>query len=52
MTKMKRHFIGEQYNLPDPIDVSGHKYYKADMMRRFVSEVPDRICEQIKEFAG
>ena len=50
MTKMKRHLIDEQYNLPDPIDVSGHKFYKADMMRRFVSEVPNRICEQIKEF--
>ena len=50
MTKMKRHLIDEQYNLPDPIHVSEHKFYKADMMRRFVSEVPDRIFEQIKEF--
>ena len=50
ITKMKRHLIDEQYNLPDPIDVSGHKYYKADMMRRFVGEVPDRICEQIEGF--
>ena len=50
MTKMKRHLIDEQYNLPDPIDVSGHKYYKADMMRWFVKEVPNRIYEQIKEY--
>ena len=50
IAKMKRHLIDVQYNLPDPIDVSGHKFYKADMMRLFVSEVPDRICEQIKEF--
>lgn len=50
MTKMKRHLIDEQYNLPDPIDVSGHKFYKADMMRRFVGEVPDRVFDQIKEF--
>ncbi len=48
--KMKRHLIDVQYNLPDPIDVSGHKYYKADMMRQFVREVPDRIINQIKEF--
>ena len=47
MTKMKRHLIDKQYNLPDPIDVSGHKYYKADMMQRFVSEVPERIYRQI-----
>ncbi|WP_050008155.1 inositol monophosphatase family protein [Butyrivibrio sp. WCE2006] len=50
ITKMKRHLIDVQYNLPDPIDVSGHKFYKSDMMLKFVSEVPDRICEQIKEF--
>ena len=50
MTKMKRHLIDVQYNLPDPIDVSGHKYYQSDMILKFVSEVPDRICEQIKEF--
>lgn len=50
MTKMKRHLIDVQYNLPDPIDVSGHKYYKSDMIFKFVSEVPDRICEQVKEF--
>lgn len=48
--KMKRHLIDVQYNLPDPIDVSAHKYYKADMMRKFVREVPDRIINQIKEF--
>ena len=50
MTKMKRHLIDVQYNLPVPIDVSGHKYYQSDMILKFVSEVPDRICEQIKEF--
>ncbi len=50
INKMKRHLIDVQYNLPDPIDVSGHIYYKADMIRQFVNEVPDRICEQIKEF--
>lgn len=52
ITKMKRHLIDVQYNLPDLIDVSGHTYYKADMMWQFLSEVPDRICEQIKEFGN
>ena len=51
MTKMKRHLIDVQYNLPDPIDVSGHKYYRSDMILKFVSEVPDRIINQLKEFA-
>ncbi len=48
--KMKDHLINEQYNLPDPIDVSGHKYYPADMILHFVEEVPSRICMQLKEF--
>ncbi len=52
MIRMKRHLIDEQYNLPDPIDVSGHEFITADMMRRFVNEVPDRICGQIKEFGN
>ena len=51
MTKMKRHLIDVQYNLPDPIDVSRHKYYQSDMILKFVSEVPDRIINQLKEFA-
>ena len=52
MTRMKRHLIDEQYNLPEPIDVSGYKYYKADMIRSFVRKVPDMILEQIKEFGN
>ncbi len=52
ITKMKRHLIDVQYNLPDPIDISGHKFYKADMMRQFVREVPDRVFRQIKELSN
>lgn len=50
--RMKRHLIDVQYNLPDPIDVSGHKFYTADLMRQFVSEVPDKVYQQIKEFGN
>lgn len=50
MAKMKRHLIDVQYNLPDPIDVSGHKYYTEAIVRQFVNEVPDRVYQQIKEF--
>lgn len=50
ITKMKRHLIDVQYNLPDPIDISGHKYCTSAMILKFVREVPDMICEQIKEF--
>ncbi|SES14775.1 ADP-ribose pyrophosphatase YjhB, NUDIX family [Butyrivibrio fibrisolvens] len=52
IARMKRHLIDVQYNLPDPIDVSGHKFYTADLMRQFVSEVPDRVYQQIKEFGN
>ena len=48
--KMKEHLINVQYNLPEPIDVSGHRYYPADMMLRFIEEVPDRIYGQLNEF--
>ncbi len=48
--KMKDHLINEQYNLPDPIDVSGHKYYSAAMILHFIEEVPDRVCLQLEEF--
>ncbi len=50
ISKMKDHLINVQYNLPDPIDVSGHKYYSAKMMHKFIEEVPDRICGQLNEF--
>lgn len=50
LADMKKHLIYEQYNLPEPIDVSRHIYYKADMILWFVREVPDRICMQIEEF--
>ncbi|WP_022774625.1 zinc dependent phospholipase C family protein [Butyrivibrio sp. AE2015] len=52
ISKMKDHLINEQYNLPNPIDISGHKYYPAEMMLHFVEEVPDRIYGQLKEFSG
>lgn len=52
IARMKRHLIDVQYNLPDPIDVSGHKFYTADLMRQFVSEVPDKVYQQIKEFGN
>lgn len=48
--KMKDHLINEQYNLPDAIDISGHKYYPADMMLWFIEEVPNRIYGQLKVF--
>ena len=35
-----------------PIDISGHKYYPAEMMLRFIEEVPDRIYGQLNEFSG
>ncbi len=50
ISKMKRHLIDEQYNLPDPIDVSGHKFYPTEMLHWFIEEVPDRICGQLNEF--
>lgn len=50
ISKMKEHLINVQYNLPESIDVSGHKFYSADMMRRFIEEVPERICGQLEEF--
>ncbi|WP_026529024.1 zinc dependent phospholipase C family protein [Butyrivibrio sp. VCD2006] len=48
--KMKDNLINVQYNLPEPIDVSGHRYYPADMMLWFIEEVPDRIYGQLNEF--
>ena len=52
MKKMKRHLIDEQYKLPDPIDVSGHQFYKKDMMLEFIREVPDRVFRQIQDFCN
>lgn len=52
MARMKRHLIDVQYNLPDPIDVSGHKYYTEAIVRQFVSKVPDKVYQQIKEFSN
>ena len=52
ISKMKDHLINVQYNLPDPIDVSGHKYYTREMLYGFLDEAKQRILEQIKEFGG
>lgn len=52
ISKMKDHLINVQYNLPDPIDVSGHKYYTREMLYEFLDEAKQRILEQIKEFGG
>ncbi len=52
ISKMKDHLINEQYNLPDPIDVSGHKYYSRKMLFEFLKDAANRILEQIKEFGG
>ena len=50
ISKMKDHLINVQYNLPDPIDISAHKYYPADMMLWFIEEVPNKICAWLNEF--
>ena len=47
ISKMKHHLIYEQYNLPDPIDVSGHKFYPSSLLIDFVEEVPDRITDHL-----
>ncbi len=41
--QMKDHLKNTQYNLPDPIDVSGHKYYKKHMLLEFLEEVTDKL---------
>ncbi len=41
--QMKDHLKNTQYNLPDPIDVSEHKYYKKDMLIQFLEEVTDKL---------
>ena len=50
IAKMKDHLINEQYDLPDPIDVSRHKYFPSDMMLWFIEEVPNRIYRQLCDF--
>ena len=49
MKNMKEHLINTQYNLPDPIDVSGHRFYTAAMMLWFLDETTDRVFKQLKE---
>ncbi len=52
LAHIKDHLINVQYNLPDPIDVSGYRYYPAEKVQWFVSEVTDRVKAQLdKDFA-
>ncbi len=49
MKNMREHLINTQYNLPDPIDVSGHRFYTSAMMLWFLDETTDRVFKQLKE---
>ena len=46
---IRDHLINEQYNLPEPIDVSGFKYYPSDKILWFVETVTEKIEGRLRE---
>ena len=49
LAKMKRHLLDVQYNLTEPIDVSGFKYYPAGLQMEFLDKVTDKIFEKLDD---
>ena len=46
---IREHLINEQYNIPEPIDVSGFKYYPSDKILWFVETVTEKLEGQLRE---
>lgn len=46
---IREHLTNVQYNLPEPVDVSGFKYYPSEKILWFTETTTDRIYKKLKE---
>lgn len=49
IVRMKDHLLHKQYDLPDPVDVSQHKYITSEIMQAFLDEVLQKVPQMVPD---
>ena len=49
---LKDYLLNEQYNVPETVDVSAHKYFTSEMLLEFIDEATTRIHEEFMQLTG